>query len=310
MPPPDAARIRRVRSAILGWYGRHERELVWRTTTDAYEILVSEIMLQQTQVARVQQKFPAFLRSFPTLRRLAGAARSDVLRAWTGMGYNNRAVRLHELARTVVERHGGALPDTLEELRALPGIGRYTAHALLCFARGRRIPVVDVNIRRVLSRIFWKMPDAGALRPEESIWEFAELVLPRDASRWNQALMDLGATICLARTPACDRCPVSALCRSAHPPRPRTTRPRHAATAEPSRAGIPRRIWRGRMIERLRAIPRGRFMTLRALAGAVKPDLGPSDLLWFASLVRALERDGLVTLRRRGTSCSVRLADR
>ena len=143
-----------VRTDILAWYRRTHRDLPWRHTRDPYRILVSEVMLQQTQVDRVLPKFYEWLERYPTLADLAAAPRADVIRTWSGLGYNLRAVRLHEIARQAVEQYGGALPNTLEGLMALKGIGRYTAAAVMCFANGASEPVLDTNVRRVLGRIF------------------------------------------------------------------------------------------------------------------------------------------------------------
>ena len=143
--------------AVLRWYRQNGRTLPWRGEQDPYRVLVSEVMLQQTQVSRVLEKYPLFLKQFPTLRALARAERSSVIRAWRGMGYNNRAVRLHLLAQTVVNSHGGVLPRTEEELTLLPGIGRYTARALLSSVFHIPVPVVDVNVHRFFSRLFWPM---------------------------------------------------------------------------------------------------------------------------------------------------------
>ncbi|MGH2569330.1 MAG: A/G-specific adenine glycosylase, partial [Bacteroidota bacterium] len=154
---PKAKRNNRkstVTQLVLRWYRRHGRPLPWRRTRSPYRILVSEIMLQQTQVGRVLEKYPSFLRRFPDIQSLARAKKSSVIKAWRGMGYNNRAVRLQQLARIVRHSQGGKLPRTVEELQNLPGIGRYTAHALACFAFRRPLQVVDTNVRRILSRLF------------------------------------------------------------------------------------------------------------------------------------------------------------
>ncbi len=309
------ARRRSVRNSILlhrrvrDWYEKHRRELQWRTTTDPYEILVSEVMLQQTQVSRVKAKLPLFLKSFPTLRALARASNSDVLRAWTGMGYNNRAVRLRELARTVLELHGGALPRQSKALLGLPGIGPYTAHALLCFAFGKRVPLVDVNIRRVLSRVFWKMDDLSSSVADAAAWELAAEILPRDAYVWNQALMDLGATVCTARRPLCASCPIRSQCASAalleHArPARRITR----AGTEPSYQGVPQRIWRGRAVEALRKVRAASSIPLGELGRRLKPDFHEGEAGWLLSVIEGLAKDGIVETRSAGSATRVRLA--
>jgi A/G-specific adenine glycosylase len=208
----DIDRPRLVRDALLDWYRKHGRNLPWRHTRDPYAVLVSEVMLQQTQVERVLPKWHAWLGQFPTLEALAAASRADVIRAWSGLGYNLRAVRLHEIAKQALERFGGALPGTLPELLALKGIGRYTAGAVLCFAFEQPVAMVDTNVRRVLGRVFWGQPEAGADQAR-AIQRLADEVLSRDEPfAWNQALMDLGARYCTARRPRCHECPVCASC--------------------------------------------------------------------------------------------------
>lgn len=286
---------------LLRWYKRNGRKLPWRRTRNPYRILISEIMLQQTQVSRVVLKYPEFLRRFPTITALAGAPLREVITAWRGMGYNNRAVRLHRLARALVERTDGKIPRDVDSLMKLPGIGRYTANALLSSAFRMSLPVVDVNIRRVLSRLRWRMKTTTDMRPENNIWEFAATLLPRGrAYDWNQALMDLGATICTARAPRCHACPAALSCVSRNTmnhTRHRTLRP------EPSRNGIPNRIYRGKVIERLRG---RRYARIRTLSAEV--NIGRQDGDWFASLIRGLARDGLVQIRGTGTSLRVSLA--
>jgi len=219
-PSGDAASVERRASAwraLLAWYAADGRAaLPWRHTRDPYAILVSEVMLQQTQVERVLPKYSAFLEQFPSLADLAAAPVAEVIRAWAGLGYNMRAVRLHEIARQAVERYSGTLPGSLDELLHLKGIGRYTAGAVACFAFGLPVATVDTNIRRVLWRVFRGVEPA--VWPADSAFqrqmlEVAEWALPPDhAYDWQQALMDLGATVCLARRPLCERCPLTACC--------------------------------------------------------------------------------------------------
>ena len=194
------------RTRCWAWYARHGRDLPWRRTRDPYAILVAEVMLQQTQVDRIAPRWKAWLEQFPTLRDLAAASRADVIRAWQGLGYNLRAVRLHEIARQVTDEGGGALPRTLDGLLALRGIGRYTAGAVACFAYEQPVSMVDTNVRRVLGRVF---------APSLAVDEVADVVLPPHAAyAWNQALMDLGATLCRADRPLCLVCPLLNLCRA------------------------------------------------------------------------------------------------
>jgi A/G-specific adenine glycosylase len=193
--PPEAERTA-LQRRILGWFRDNGRDLPWRRTLDPYAILVSEVMLQQTQVPRVIPRFEALLERFPSPAALAGAAPADVLAMWSGLGYNNRAVRLRECCRLVVERHGGALPDQESALLALPGVGRYTARALLVFAWNRDVAAVDTNVRRVLVHELGLDPTVG----ERELETVAAALVPKGRSReWHHALMDYGSIVATAR---------------------------------------------------------------------------------------------------------------
>jgi A/G-specific adenine glycosylase len=202
-----------LRRRLLRWYRANRRDLPWRRTRDPYAIWVSEIMLQQTRSETVVPYYRRFLRRFPTLRALARARESAVLAAWSGLGYYSRARNLHRTARLVVDRHGGRLPETAEDLLALPGIGRYTAGAIASIAFGVRAPVLDGNVARVLARLFY-VPDALRSAPAAlRLWEVADRLVPRQSpGDWNQALMELGAGPCRPRRPACPECPVREHC--------------------------------------------------------------------------------------------------
>jgi A/G-specific adenine glycosylase len=208
----DPAARRAFRRRLLAWYGRHGRDLPWRRTRNPYRVLVSEIMLQQTQVSRVLPKYREWLRRYPSLERLAAASAAEVREAWYPLGYNIRPLRLRAIARTVVRRHGGRLPATRDGLLALAGIGAYTAGAVLSFAFGQDAPILDTNVRRVLRRVW--LGDGRAVR-DRALWGLAERLLPRGrAYDFNQALMDLGATVCTARKPRCGACPLARMCAS------------------------------------------------------------------------------------------------
>jgi len=206
---------RAFRRRLLAWYDRHRRALPWRGTRDPYAILVSEFMLQQTQVARVMGHYPRFLERYPTLEDLAAAPADAVRETWSGLGYYARARNLHAAVRHVVDEHAGVFPAEPDALRRLPGIGRYTAGAVASIAFGANVAAVDTNVARVLSRVFRVRGRRGSAVRAGRLWKLAERVLPRGrAGDWNQALMDLGATICVARSPRCPACPVSTVCRS------------------------------------------------------------------------------------------------
>ena len=200
---------------LRAWYRRHARDLPWRRTRDPYRILVSELMLQQTQVARVIDFYHRFLDRFPSVEALAKARESQVVAQWEGLGYYARARNLHKVSRAVV-REG--FPSEADQLRQLPGIGPYTAGAVATFAFERREPLVDTNVARVLTRVFAPKLHPKRARDQKAIWAIAEATLPRTGkAAWthNQALMELGALVCTARVKHCAACPVQTLCRSA-----------------------------------------------------------------------------------------------
>ena len=208
MPAPTE-----LRSALLGWYDAQARDLPWRRTRDPYGIWVSEVMLQQTQVSVVLPYWTAFLARFPDVGALARASLDQVLAAWRGLGYYARARNLHRAAQAVVERHGGQLPDDVEALRALPGFGRYTVGAVASIAFRREVPLVDGNVARVLARLFGIEGATGDAGREKALWALAEaLVQGERPGDWNQALMELGATVCRPEQPTCLLCPVRAHC--------------------------------------------------------------------------------------------------
>ena len=202
-----------MRRALLGWYDRNRRDLPWRRSKDPYRIWVSEVMLQQTTVKAVAPYYEAFLARFPSLAALAEAPEEEVLAAWSGLGYYHRARNLHRGARHVVERHGGRFPRTLEAAVAVPGVGLYTASAILSIAHGQALPVVDGNVRRVLARLLaLRGPE---YRKDGPYYNRAEELLVRERpGDWNQALMELGATVCTPRRPGCEACPLRSHCRA------------------------------------------------------------------------------------------------
>ena len=212
---PAAAERRLFRRRLLDWYRRHGRDLPWRRTSDPYHILVSEVMLQQTQVDRVLPKYHEWIEKYPSLRALAEAPMDDVTRTWRPLGYNIRPRRLHAIARESVDRYGGLLPSDETTLRSFKGIGEYTAGAVLSFAFGRRAAILDTNVARVLYRVFVGRGDPKAHAMKKHLWAVSRGVLPqRHVFDFNQALMDFGATLCTARKPKCLICPMRASCAS------------------------------------------------------------------------------------------------
>ncbi|MCA2981278.1 MAG: A/G-specific adenine glycosylase [Myxococcaceae bacterium] len=213
----DAAARQRpaLRASLLEWFDRARRDLPWRRTSDPYAIWISEVMLQQTQVDRVVPYFERFLERFPTVTALAAATVEDVLGVWRGLGYYSRARNLHAAACVVAGAHAGRLPDEVEGLLALPGFGRYTAGAVASIAFGREAPLVDGNVARVLSRLFELDAPPGDKAREALLWQLAAtLVRGERPGDFNQALMELGATVCTPASPTCLLCPVRAWCRA------------------------------------------------------------------------------------------------
>ena len=212
-PRLDGEKIRAFQSRLLQWFQSNGRDLPWRRTRDPYKILVSEIMLQQTQVERVREYYRQFVREYPTVQELAAARPARVRESWEGLGYYARARNLQRAARTIQQEHGGRFPRRFEDVRALPGVGRYTAGAVLSFAYGEPAPVLDTNVRRLLGRMFVRRRSASAAQLDRRLWALAENSIPdRHAWAFNQALMDFGATVCTARSPKCSICPMRSIC--------------------------------------------------------------------------------------------------
>ena len=209
----DAALRRRFTAPLLKWYDGSGRNLPWRMTDDPYRIWVSEIMLQQTQVATVLPYYHRFLEAFPTIKALASADLETVLKLWQGLGYYARARHLHRAAQTLLSRYAGKMPKSFDAVYALPGIGRSTAGAILTIAHGKRHPILDGNVRRVLCRFFAIEEDPREKSVEAALWHCSEQLMPRrNPSRYLQAIMDLGATVCTPRQPDCPHCPLQKPC--------------------------------------------------------------------------------------------------
>ena len=214
-PPLDASQYTAFRRQLIRWYERHARDLPWRHTTDPYRVWISEIMLQQTTVAAVVPYFERFLHRFPTVNDLAAAEENDVLRLWEGLGYYSRARNLRKAAQVIVDQHGGVFPSEVDALQNLPGIGRYTAGAIASFAFDRRAPIVEANTLRLYCRLLGYADDPRSAVGQQALWSLAEAILPKtQPGRFNQALMELGATVCSPKEPDCEHCPVHRHCRA------------------------------------------------------------------------------------------------
>ncbi|MCC7437585.1 MAG: A/G-specific adenine glycosylase [Armatimonadetes bacterium] len=300
---------RSIRGQLLEWFRQQGKEFPWRklkreegatVIVDPYVVLVSEVMLQQTQAARVAARLPEFLGQFPSLGSLAAASTATLLRAWQGMGYNRRALRLQGAARAIMEDHAGVFPSDATQLRALPGLGEYTVRAIQCFAFGMDVPVVDVNIQRVLSRLFFRCHWPRAVMPPATVMAVAAAMLPAgEGFRWNQALMDLGSTICTARKPNCSGCPLHSDCASAEIPQLTLFHPDDVRTPEPTLCGIPQRFWRGKMVEALRhaegGVPAHRLVDDAAKLLGYQKKMKLNEEREGLNILAALLQEGLAT---------------
>ncbi len=289
---------RAVRTALLAWYRRNGRkQLPWRTVRSPYRTLVSEFMLAQTQVERVVAPFEAFMTAFGDVAALAQAGTADVLRAWKGLGYNVRAVRLKATAEVICTRHAGEVPRDTPSLRALPGVGAYTAAAIRAFAFNLDDVPIDTNVRRIMHRLNYglEFPPNASDRDLDALAR--RLLPPGKAHDWTSALMDLGATVCTARMPECSRCPLQAHCvaapvdaaalaasRRRHPRRPNAAIPFHRSA----------RYARGRIVDRLRDLPARARISLLDLGAELAATIGERTPEEVAALIDGLERDGLI----------------
>ncbi|MGI8475007.1 MAG: A/G-specific adenine glycosylase [Thermomicrobiales bacterium] len=293
-------RIAFVRDGLLGWFRANRRDLPWRRTRDPYRILVSEIMLQQTQVDRVLPHYTRFLDRFPTVEALAAAPAGDVITAWAGLGYNRRAVNLQRTAQAVVSERGGAFPQTVEELRTLPGVGPYTAGAIACFAFEQDAAFIDTNMRRVIHRLFFGVDVPATIVPEKTIVEMARLLVPPgNGWEWNQGLIEFGALQCTSRKPACVVCPLQTGCaafpaiQSAIASRPAgSRRKREAPFAESNR------FYRGRVVAALRDLAAlgEPDVPLAELGPRVREGFAAEHMPWLDGVVQGLVKDGLASV--------------
>ena len=301
--PPSPDRRRDLRAAILAWFADHGRELGFRVggRPDPWGILVSEVMAQQTQIGRVEERWPAFMDAFPTPAAMAAASPADVIRAWRGLGYNRRALNLHRAA-VAIAAAGGTVPGDVDGLMALPGIGPYTARAVAAIAFGIPVGAVDVNVRRVLGRIL--AVDSAAAASASLQLAADALVDPDQPGAWTHALMDIGATVCRPARPSCASCPARPWCRAARElgdgeaarraaADPTATRPAATRPAAIRPAAVPfeqtTRWLRGRLVDRLRDAAPGAVLAVDGPLGVHPPEA-------VARALAGLARDGMVEL--------------
>ncbi len=272
---------------ILAWYSRNRRVLPWRRTHDPYLILVSEVMLQQTQVDRVVPKYRAFLKQFPTVKKLAEAKTAEVIRAWAGLGYNRRALFLQKTAQAVIEKYQGKFPRDLELLKQLPGVGDYTARAILSFAFCEPVPVIDTNHRRFYQRVFFGLRK----KDDKQLLAAAEKIVPiKNAYDFNQALMDFGSLICLSKQPLCEICPIKKQCKAYPNILRKKTRKQEIKKTIPFRET--NRYFRGRILDMLRHENSVRL-------AVVKKKFPELSLDRLAAIIQQLVKDELLVIRKK-----------
>jgi A/G-specific adenine glycosylase len=289
--------------AVLDWYAGNARDLAFRRTTDPWSVLVSEVIAQQTQAARAAEAWIRFIAQFPMPASLAAASPATVIRAWRGLGYNRRAIALRAAAVAIVENHAGCVPDTYDELVRLPGIGPYTARAVLAIAFNEPVAALDTNIRRVITRAFM----SGSPAPQSRAFQAQadRVVPPGRAATWTHALMDVGAAFCRKREPRCDACPLRSSCASAAAAGDISVRPTGSAPARPptgrpsDRFEATTRWLRGRMLDRLRDATDGHWV-------AFDGPIGAHDVETVHLALVHLARDGMLELDDSGSRARLR----
>lgn len=323
----STAHIRTFRRQVLTWYRAHGRTLPWRQTHDPYKILVSEIMLQQTQVDRVKDRYRQWILQFPTVQALAQASPATVLKAWSGLGYNRRALALHDIAQRIIKDYHGTFPDTVEELMQLKGIGRYTASAVVAFAYREPVPIVDTNIKRILGRVFFGFRRLAELRdtPGDTqrntdglFWILKEKIVPRskngskngskNAYDLNQGLMDFGALVCTAKKPACHTCPLQTICTSYPDILTASVEQLRVKTKrdEPLYFGHPRRIWRGKILTYIHTLPKNSPpVSPHTIGRHIQSDWDNTRLPWINDVLLTMEKDRLIRIIRNSKHQSI-----
>ena len=287
---------------ILKWYSVNQRTLPWRTHNSPYHVLVSEFMLQQTQVPRVMEKFKEFMEKFPTLQDLAKASKAELIEAWSGLGYNRRALLLHTFAQDVRDKYNGIIPRSKEQLQELPGMGPYTAGAILSFAYNLPEPAIDVNVRRIYLRLF-QGKDQGlpmSKKEEAELYQLAKQTIPeRKSAEFHGALMDFGSLVCTRNAPSCSSCPLQKDC--AFFPLYKSNKEKALFVMEKRKEPginengkqIPNRIFRGRIVEFVRN-NQGREISIADLGKTIKKDYRNKEEDWLLTLCKKLQDDGLL----------------
>jgi len=288
-----ASQIAELQQAVFQWYYQHQRKLWWRQQPTPYVVLVSEMMLQQTQVSKVAPKLRQFLQRFPSFEVLAAASLEAVLRAWQGLGYNRRALYLWRIAQVVQQRFGGKLPSNRDLLQQLPGIGAYTAAAIRVFAFDLPDVILDTNIKRIISRLFFTLRYRNEVMPISVLREKAAQLQPESGLRqWYYALMDLGSLLCRSTVAHCDRCPLQSWCVNAGKVNELPVYRRQRK--EPVFQGIPRRIWRGRIVELLR---QHSGLSIEQILRHLQLCCEEDAQLWVEKVLQQLQRERLVDVQ-------------
>ncbi len=279
--------IAAVQNLVLTWYEKEGRDLPWRHTDDLYRITLSEIMLQQTNVPKVIEKYHAFLKRFPTVDKLARARQSSVVKQWQGLGYNRRALNLHKLAKIITSDYCGIFPENPEELGALPGIGPYTKNAILAFGRNRHVSAVDVNIERFIRRLHGH----GTWPEGSDTAQICYNFVPEKRSRdWHNAVMDVASIYCTKKKPDCETCPLRTICKSYPAPiEPIVIKKKERGATERGKH-IPDRIYRGRVVQVLRE----RSASPDEIGLAIKSDWSESDREWLEKILEKLKVEGMI----------------
>lgn len=281
-------------STILQWFDNNQKVYPWRSEDpEPYHVLLSEYMLQQTQASRIALKFPEFLISFPTIETLSKATNAQMIIAWQGMGYNNRAIRLRDCAKQIMDTFNGNIPSNYSDLLSLPGIGTYTASAILSFAFKQNISVIDINIYRIYSRVFGL--DIQDAKTKNEVRTIAEYIYPKDnSSSWHQALMDIGSSFCKAQNPKCTLCPIPD-CSYRNNPSLYNMKPTKSKKTEASFRNKPNRIWRGKTIEFLRNDHQSGHNLHDVLHSILQQNPNEIDIEWFKeSIITSLIKDQLI----------------